>query len=447
MNLLRLAIAAVFLAVLNPAAAQWQTPTHSVPIGQGAGVTGFGSAAPGAAGLPLVSNGPTSDPAFQAMPGVFSNTLFGGAVQTSTLTVNSAACGTTIALGGNVQFTLTVGVASGFPATCVIGVVNIDAFGSGRGKIMAINGVTFPLQVLYPGMSFTLVNENNAWVLFGLANRAKAPATTLGLFTDFANGLDTNDGLAAGAGNAKKTAQACLDTIGNDFDFAGWSGISGEPGGPTLATCNMLAGSTDTQPVHFATAGVVGAAGAAAVLLQGNGGVATLQPASGDVLGLFLNSRLQLKNLTLATTNGNLLSVGYAAEAQILSGVTFGSAGTGAHMNVSDNGIVRILSGYSITGSAAEHISAQAHGQVANQGGTITVTGGAQAFTFFAIASNGGLIAMPNTTYSGMGSATGKRTEADNLGNIATNVGAVACQQTYFPGNVNGTLSGGGQCN
>lgn len=55
------------LLVASPAVAQWQTSKHSVPIGQGAGVTGFGSAAPGTAGQPLVSNGPNADPSFQSL--------------------------------------------------------------------------------------------------------------------------------------------------------------------------------------------------------------------------------------------------------------------------------------------------------------------------------------------------------------------------------------------
>lgn len=59
--------AALFMAVLQPAAAQWQTPNHSVPMGRGVGVTGFGNAAPGSAGQPLVSNGPNADPSFQSL--------------------------------------------------------------------------------------------------------------------------------------------------------------------------------------------------------------------------------------------------------------------------------------------------------------------------------------------------------------------------------------------
>lgn len=47
--------------------AQYQVPNHSVPIGRGAGVQGYGNAAPGAAGQVLTSNGPNVDPSMQSI--------------------------------------------------------------------------------------------------------------------------------------------------------------------------------------------------------------------------------------------------------------------------------------------------------------------------------------------------------------------------------------------
>lgn len=67
MKLRSVLIAVALLAGCAPALAQWQTPNHSVPVGRGAGVTGFGSAVPGTKGLPLVSNSATTDPSFQAL--------------------------------------------------------------------------------------------------------------------------------------------------------------------------------------------------------------------------------------------------------------------------------------------------------------------------------------------------------------------------------------------
>lgn len=62
-RLLSAALAAASIAFAPIAAAQWQVPQYSIPIGLGSG-TGFGSAAPGATGVPLVSQGAAANPAF-----------------------------------------------------------------------------------------------------------------------------------------------------------------------------------------------------------------------------------------------------------------------------------------------------------------------------------------------------------------------------------------------
>jgi hypothetical protein len=63
MRMFRTAAVLAFLLACVPAFAQ-QTAIHSVPIGKGAGNTGFNAAVPGASGQPLVSQGPSADPAF-----------------------------------------------------------------------------------------------------------------------------------------------------------------------------------------------------------------------------------------------------------------------------------------------------------------------------------------------------------------------------------------------
>lgn len=63
-------VALAALAAASPAVAQWQTPDHSVPIGRGAGATGFKNSSPGAAGSVLTSNGVSADPSFQSISGV-----------------------------------------------------------------------------------------------------------------------------------------------------------------------------------------------------------------------------------------------------------------------------------------------------------------------------------------------------------------------------------------
>lgn len=48
--------------VSTPVMAQWQVPDHSVPVGRGAGISGFKSVGPCLAGVPIVGAGVSADP-------------------------------------------------------------------------------------------------------------------------------------------------------------------------------------------------------------------------------------------------------------------------------------------------------------------------------------------------------------------------------------------------
>jgi hypothetical protein len=58
---------ALFLSACAPAHAQWATPNHSVPVGRGVGVTGFGSVGPCSSGVPILGQGAATDPACSAL--------------------------------------------------------------------------------------------------------------------------------------------------------------------------------------------------------------------------------------------------------------------------------------------------------------------------------------------------------------------------------------------
>lgn len=66
MNLFKSYVNGMLFAALlasSPAYAQWQTPNHATPQGRGAGVIGFGSVGPCAAGIPLIGAGASADAA------------------------------------------------------------------------------------------------------------------------------------------------------------------------------------------------------------------------------------------------------------------------------------------------------------------------------------------------------------------------------------------------
>src|ERR1700728_1359409 len=161
-----------------------------------AGRLGSGTGAGPCQAIPFASLGAALSPYMPAIPGspgVDTNVLN---AQTSAYSALSTDCGKTITLAGSAFYALTVGVATGFPATCSIVVANID---SGRGKTMTINGVSFPNSgILWPGQSFTLKNENNVWTVIHPPGRWKNTAA-VEFYVDKL-GSNSNDGLASGSG-------------------------------------------------------------------------------------------------------------------------------------------------------------------------------------------------------------------------------------------------------
>lgn len=71
----KLIIALAFLAC-SPAAAQWQVPSNSIPVGRGPGITGFSSALPGTAGNVLLSTGASTPPVFSSPAWLASSVSF-----------------------------------------------------------------------------------------------------------------------------------------------------------------------------------------------------------------------------------------------------------------------------------------------------------------------------------------------------------------------------------
>lgn len=243
---------ALSLALLStPAVAQWQTPNHSTPIGRGAGVTGFGNAAPGAAGIPLTSNGPTVDPSYGPvsnagmanMPGTTvkcNPTGVSGAVQDCTsaqfmllypprsVTGNDTAsltdCGKELLATGGFN-TLTLPAASSVPAGCEIGYRNNEVYsgiGSGRGKHM----VNFPVewfQTLYPGQAGKVLSDGTNWsttVAPGLWNLPTSAELCVRQ-----DGVNTSDGLGDGtsAAGCLASVQTALVHIGSHWNGLGYN--------------------------------------------------------------------------------------------------------------------------------------------------------------------------------------------------------------------------------
>jgi hypothetical protein len=257
------AVAALLFA--SPALAQWQVPDHAVPIGNGAGVTGFNSAAPGTTGFPFVSNGASSDPTFQQVPqagianGAVGNAQLAnmapqsikcnntastaitldcntGQVNALLSTVSSPTgstnptsgnCGQMIVMTGGFN-TITLPAANSVPSGCRMGVKNDEAYtgiGTGRGKKLA----NFPTDfmpsggtILWPKQAGEVVSDGTNWKTSVSPGRWLIPQDAELCYRK--DGSATSDGLGDGsvASGCLSTIQAAVTTIGEQWDGGGY---------------------------------------------------------------------------------------------------------------------------------------------------------------------------------------------------------------------------------
>lgn len=265
--------------------------------------------------------------------------------QTTAYTIAAADCGRIIQLGGNAFYALTIPAVTGFPGLCTVDVQNVDAWGSGRAKILSGTGTpTVTPTLLWPTQTITFKIVSGAWQVFNFPGRVKLPtAATITLNTDYTNGNDTNDGLATGAGNAFKTYEGCLSAIANYFDFN--TTVS-----PSKAKC--LGANDDAQGIHVSFHSFVGCQGGACVTMDGGGHAIT---ASAQ---FYFGTVLQIRNITFTglAANTNCLDVNWGAKIYVLDLVTFGAC-TAAHVAVHVGaGHLEFDSSYTVSGNAVNHI-------------------------------------------------------------------------------------------
>ena len=341
----------VILAVLSsceqqPAFSQWQTPNHSVPIGRGAGTTGFGNVAPGAAGQPFVSSGAAVDPAFQVLPNsglanmpastAKCNNTGGSATpidcttaqlqtmlgftplpsvntQTVNYTITSSDCSKTVQAGTGATglITVTLPSVSGFPAGCTVLVVNGDGT---RGK--KLSGFPTPLpanNILWPTQSIGVQIINGAWAT--IYNPPRWLPSSIPTFNvDNSLGSDSNDGLAAGSG--------ALATIGKCTALA-YQAI--DPAAVNQVVCSPLNGQTYQEfvavfyPMGFG----------ATLQINGNGGAFTWKPINSGYALQFGDGAL------VGLSNVSFLSTGVTTPQGLIFGHNFGVLDINAGVTVS----------------------------------------------------------------------------------------------------------------
>lgn len=351
-----------FLCLLaGRAEAQWQTPNHSVPQGRGAGITGFGSAGPGATNLPFVGNGAAADGSFRVLPnaGLASapattmkcNPTAGIAVvqdctfaQFISLTqpVNTFVLSHTIdptdcngdvqmGTGATTQKTLALPSVSGFTAPCRIRVINGNTYSPGVSGGMLMSG--FPpgvFYILFPGQSFDIKLSGGVWVVDRTSGRWMQAGPELYAVN---GGSDTlNDCMSP------TTGCASINQVANGILMPRIDNLNGSPiihlhGAGTWNECVVLAGQLVGVNVGF---------------IEGTGGQA-IWNTSGACAALLIgdNAEWETQNITYSspTPGGSGIFVHQPGVVDMLSGTNFGAFSGGRAIGSDHGGFINFDQG------------------------------------------------------------------------------------------------------
>jgi hypothetical protein len=412
-----------------------------VPVVQ-ANTLAAARAAMGADNASNLNNG--TIPAALLPAGVDTNTLAGGAVITSAPTVNSTFCGTLAALGGNAQFTVTVGAASGFTSNCKIVFINTDSYtgpSSGRGKLMSISGLTN--FWLMPRQKVTLRSENSVWISdeqifvpdssvnsIGYLARWKLPTTTVINVGGTGSSDTANDGLATGAGafatiqHALLMACNAIDQQYQTFTIQVADGTYTTP----LHLCNMVGWSTIGGHTELVLSGDTTNLGATLLSVSASGANAI------SMVGIYTAWRIQGFGIQTTGSAGNCIQAD--GHSFVYIGKNLYEGCVAAALIASYYSFLELVDNQSINNGGTYFVACQYHSLCdLNNNVTVTMSPPPAYSTAFVQAVDNSTIEAGGMTFSG--SASGVRYFAYMGSVIQTNTGSAS----YLPGNSAGNTN------
>lgn len=446
---------AAFLAICDPAAAQWQVPSHSVPLGRGAGVQGFGSVGPCAAGSAIVGTGTTTDPVCGQV-----GYISGTASVTGANTTYTAAQNTIMVRRSNSGVAMSdtlPGTSPGvLPANTIVTVQNNDTAGIlsikvGTGSAFKTVATGTGYVYVCPGQTKTFYSDGANYFTVGRGDACLFAAPTVIYVAT--TGANSNDGLTAATPLAD--IQAAWNLAQQNFNLNGNS-LTIQLATGTYAKTLFLAGLipgqgfgdvTQSQPSSDTNVFIVGNTTTPAnVVVGGNAGSGTV--ASFGIFNIYNGARVAVLGVKLTSTFNQYGF--YVSQAWLsFKNMDFGAVtGTGSKIQISlqTGAWVSAYTPYTISAGSGCHIMAASGGFFQFLGNTGTVPGvitltGTPAFTsgFACVQQGGGISVSVVNTFSG--SATGARYNGSFNGSItAGDPGG-----TYFPGNATGVVSTGAQ--
>jgi hypothetical protein len=151
-----------------------------------------------------------------------------------------------------------------------------------------------------------------------------------------------------------------------------------------------------------------------------------------NVVGIYV-----IRGVKMQATVSCVVATG--ASNVLLYEVEFGAAG-GYHAQSQRGSLIYLLAGYTISGGAYAHYGAENGGLIIDSNKTITMSG-TFSFSIFAYAARAAIIQASGITWSGTYTVTATRYSAALNAIIDTAGGG----GSYFPGNLAGATSTGGQ--
>lgn len=241
------------------------------------------------------------------------------------------------------------------------------------------------------------------------------------------DGSDSNTGLADSAGGAFLTVQKAVNVISGTLDL------------DTYTVTVQIRSGTFTGAVALKP--YMGAGPVTIVGDETTPSNVVINPTSASCFTADNSiTTYSLRGMKLATTtSGNCIEAARFAHLQYQN-IEFGAVSSGNyHLNASLGAIIESTGNSQITGGGYAHYGASSGGKVYDNSRTVTSTG-TFAFANFAYAELTGIVYAALNTYTG-GTITGTRYSAALNGAINTLGGGA----NYFPGNVAGSTTTGGQ--
>jgi cytoskeletal protein CcmA (bactofilin family) len=254
------------------------------------------------------------------------------------------------------------------------------------------------------------------------------------------DGSDTNNGLTNSSGGAFRTIQKAVEVVCEDIDLNGFRATiqvgNGTYEGPVVLRSYLgspgLLSSLVTGAPSGSYAEIIGnLTSPSSVVLASSASHALV--AIGAPMGWWVNG------LSYTTTGAGVNGVLAADQSTLYIGTSSFGACVSHHITAVRNSTVFVNGNYTITGGAATHYTTQENSEISCNSKTITVTGTPAFSTAFARTILVSVIRAQSSTYSG--AATGTRYSSTENSVIQTNGGGA----NYFPGNVAGSTTTGGQ--